>query len=920
MMLTAPPQHIPRQIITSHNNADYDAVASMVAAKKLYPEATLVSPTFITRQEFHDFTTAIPARFNFVQPKECDFSQVELVVVVDTRSPERLEHISDALAKPDITLHVYDHHPDRPGDIQADFSIIRLYGSCTAIFAEIIQEKGIELSMDEATMLGLGLYEDTGSFCFPNTTSHDFLAGAFLASQGMSFSIVKHLMAGDLTRQQVHVLDKLLKSAITHNIAGIPITIVEIALDNFLGDFASILGKLIEMEKLKVVFAIASMGDRIHMIARSSVKEVSVSKICQAFGGGGHPEAAAASIKESTPAQTRGQLLTLLVTTLSAEITVESHMTSPATVLPADTAIATAEKIMNRYGLKAVPIIDRTTMHCVGILELQTASRASTHQLGTLKVAEYMQRSFETLPVDAHLHVAIDLILQKRQRLIPIVRDDAVVGVLTRTDVLRMLVDESISIPEGNPHTKEHIERSVLEYMNDLLPKNILALLRSAGELGDDLDMPVFAVGGFVRDLLMKQPNLDIDLCIEGDVLVYANALAATIDGTVRHHHKFKTAVVSYINKEGQRDHIDVATARMEYYESPAALPSVELASIKMDLYRRDFSINALAIMLGRQKFGTLIDPFGGQKDIREKTISVLHSLSLVEDPTRILRAVRFERRFGFRISQQTERLIKNSMSLNMIERLSGSRLFNELKHVFDERNVSDCILRLDGWNFWKRIDHKLMLTPTKEGLLNSLDEVLGWYRLLYKDQPPENWMMYLMVMFQNIKHTEASDILDSLGLIERQKNDFTRLRGLAHKSSTRLIALHKNDTVTLGSMYESLAPLPLEGLLFLMARYGQEHNIGKDISLFMTKLKEVKPDLTGDDLMAIGYPQGPLLGHILRLLLLAKLDAKAIGKIAQHNLALAYCQANPNMQPDMKPTLEEFLAPVAPQVVESYD
>ena len=902
------PRITPQQIITSHNNADYDAVASMVAVKKLYPDAILVSPSFITRQEHHDFTTSIPTRFNFVMPKDCDFSQVELVVVVDTRSPERLEHIAEALENPDIELHVYDHHPDRPGDIESDYSTVRQYGSCTAILVEIIKEKCITLDRDEATMLGLGLYEDTGSFCFPNTTPHDFLAGAFLAAQGMNFATVKHLMAGDLTRQQVHVLDKLLKSAITHNIAGIPITIVEISLDNFLGDFASILGKLIEMEKLKVVFAIASMGDRIHMIARSSVKEVNVSKICQAFGGGGHPEAAAASIKDSTSAQTRGQLLTLLVTTLTAEITVEAHMTSPAKVLPGDAAIATAEKIMNRYGLKAVPIVDRATKRCIGILELQTASRASTHQLGTLRVTEYMQRSFETLPLNADLHVAIEIILQKRQRLIPIVNEDAVVGVLTRTDVLRLLVNEAITIPEGDPHNREHNERSVLEYMIELLPRNTLDLLRTAGELGDELNMSVFAVGGFVRDLLMRQPNLDIDLCVEGDGIVFGNALAEKIGGTVRHHHKFKTAVVSYINNAGERDHIDVATARMEYYESPAALPSVELASIKMDLYRRDFSINALAIMLGKQKFGTLIDPFGGQKDIKEKNVSVLHSLSLVEDPTRIMRAVRFEKRFGFRISPQTERLIKNSMSLNMIERLSGARLFNELKHVFDERNVTDCILRLAGWNFWKSMNPKLMITPTKETLLHSLDEVLGWYRLLYKDQPPVNWMIYLMVLCNNIKHTETSDILYNLGLIERQKKDFLHMRGLAHKASTRLIAMHKNNNISLGSMYEALAPLSLEGQLFLMARYGQEHNIGKDISLYMTKLKEVKPDLTGDDLIDIGYPQGPLLGHILHLLLLAKLDVKAIGKEAQGKLAKAFLRANAHIQPDAKPTLDEFL------------
>ena len=171
----------------------------------------------------------------------------------------------------------------------------------------------------------------------------------------------------------------------------------------------------------------------------------------------------------------------------------------------------------------------------------------------------------------------------------------------------------------------------------------MIQLLQSIGEVADKLDFNAFAVGGFVRDLLMKKTNLDLDIVIEGDGIAFAKALAAHLGGRYRTHERFKTAVVLMPDDFK----IDIATARLEYYEYPAAMPMVELSSIKLDLYRRDFTINAMAIQLNQEHFGTLIDFFNSQNDLKQKSIKVLHNLSFVEDPSRIFRAVRFEKRNG---------------------------------------------------------------------------------------------------------------------------------------------------------------------------------------------------------------------------------------------------------------------------------
>ena len=875
----------PKSIITGHMNADYDALAAMVAAGKLYPEAVLVAPTMLERQGSHLFADSIAYLFNLRQPKECDLSGVTLLVVVDTHQAGRIEHVKDVLTNPGLEIHVYDHHPDSDNDLPANKSDIRLWGSSTAIITQLIAERGISLTEDEATMMGLGIFEDTGSFTFGSTTEHDFTAASYLRRFGMDLETISELLSTDLTREQVHVLNDMLRHAVTHTVHSIPITVTEITLDNFMGDLATLVHKLIDMENFKVLFVLAAMGDRVHMIARSKIPDIDVGLVCSSFGGGGHSFAASASIKNKPMAEIREQLLTALIPIVTPQMSVGLHMTSPAITVDEDTSTVQAEEIMTRYGLKAIPVITRNG-NGFGLIEQHTAARAVAHKLGHLPVSEYMKRKVHTLAPDADLQEATEIILQQRQRLIPVVSNDRVVGVLTRTDIIRLLVEDTLHPHEDAPHSQEHRERNVAQLLRDRLPQDLVSILQEAGKLGDELSMPVYLVGGFVRDLLLKQENLDIDFSVEGDGIHFAEELAKRLHGRVRPHQKFKTAIVFYKNPAGREMHLDVATARLEYYEYPAALPTVELSSIKMDLYRRDFTINALAIQLNEKRFGMLIDPFGAQRDIKEKKISALHSLSFVEDPTRILRAVRFERRFEFRISGQTERLIKNALQLDMINKLSGSRLFNELKHVFDEKDVPACLRRMDGWKLLRMVHPMLRLTPARDILVASIDEVLAWYRLLYKDPMPRNWVVYLLGLTDNAKYPEVSALLDRLSFIERAKTDFMGLRESSRRASGKLAVLQREGAVSMSALYETLKPVDIEGLLYLMARHGQEHNIGQDISLFLTRLKDVKVDINGMDLAGLGETPGPLFGEALKHVLSAKLDGLARTKDEQIALA----------------------------------
>ena len=899
----------PHTIITSHSHADFDAIASMVAAQKLYPGATLIAPSMTIKTDSHPYLRNLFTNFSIQQPKDCDLSQVQKLIVTDTRRKGRLAHIHEVFNNKNLTIHLYDHHPDSSEDLLAAHKDVRQWGSTTAILVDLLQERDITISHHEATLFALGMYEDTGCFTFSSSTEHDFLSAAYVARFGIDFETLTALVKNDLTTLEIYFLNSLLNSQRTHIINDIPITIAEITVgDEYINDFSSVVTRMMELEaEIRVVFVLAAMKNKIHIIARSNTDEVDVGKVCQLMGGGGHAMAASASCKDMTLTHVKSNLIALLSTTVKSKATVATYMTAPARTIKSDMPMEEAEKIMIRFGLKAAPIVDSDTHHCIGILSLETASKAITHKLGHLHAKEYMQRGFKTLAPESELSAAVDIILSQDQRLIPIVYNETVCGVLTRTDILRIMVNESLRIPEQPMNDKQNI-RNVLPMLQSGLPMENLELLRDAGIIADECECQVYTVGGFVRDLLLKEHNLDIDLCVEGDTQGFVDALTLHLKGRARYHDRFKTATIYYQNSDKEERHLDVTSARMEYYDSPGALPSIEVSSIYMDLYRRDFTINAMAIHLNQKTFGQLIDPFGGQRDIKQKNISILHSLSMVEDPTRILRAARFEQRYGFKINTATERLIKNALKLDFFGRLSGTRLFNEIDHIFNERSSEACIERLDGWGIWAIIHPKLALTPTKIQLLQALEEALSWYRLSYKLPQPTPWVCYMLILCDNMKYEEISSALKRLTIADRVIKTFLRIRNIAHHAGMNLEKRHKEGETSLRSLYSCLVHVELEGLLFLMARFQGEEIIHKDIALYISTLRDVNVDITGMDLIGLGYPQGRDIGNILHLMLLAKMEGIAPDKSSQLHLAQRFLEKNTTTW-NTEPSYDEFIA-----------
>jgi tRNA nucleotidyltransferase (CCA-adding enzyme) len=865
--LTRTPSAIsPATIITSHLNADFDAMASALAASKLYPGARIVLPGS-QEKGLRDFLVRSSSYFmDVVRLKDVDLDGVKRLVVVDTRQKNRLGQLASLLERPDVEVHIYDHHPPSDNDIETPATFFRPVGANTTFMVELLRERGADIDPFEATIFALGIYEDTGSFTFNSTTPDDLRAAAWLLEQGADLKAVSDLLGHRFTPEHVELLSDLLNTAMTYTLAGISITVAKTSSPHYVEDFAVLAHELMDMEKLDVVFAMVFMVDQVLIVGRSREAKVDVGEVLKALGGGGHPTAASATIKGLTMAEAEESLLSELHRRLGTEPRVADIMSYPVLSIEPETPISTAHDQLTLYGITVLPVVKDGEI--LGLISRRTVEKAIYHGLQDLPVREYMTTDFAVAHSDDTLSRIQELIVDRRQRFLPVLDHGRIAGVITRTDLLQILSGDRARQPE--PLLSErHQRKNVTALLKERIQRRVLEVLITAGEVAEENGYQLYVVGGFVRDLLLRKSNLDIDLVVEGDGIIFAKEFAGRFAARVRAHKKFRTAVVIF--EDGFK--IDVATARWEYYEYPAAMPTVALSSVKLDLYRRDFTVNTLAIKLNPKEFGTLIDFFGGQRDLKDGVIRVLHSLSFVEDPTRVFRAVRFERRFGFRIGKHTLRLISNALQLKMFSKLSGKRLLHELRLILDEPDPRPAIGRLDELGLLAVLHQNLSMNSRVAATLSRAYDVLAWYGLLFRSGVPKRWLVYLLALFHDLKIGDAIEALERMAFDDSGKQGFIT-RVIAAGKATE--ALGRRPFIKPSEVYLLLKNLDLELVLYLLSTAKSE-DVRQAISRYITEIQDLKTDLRGEDLKAMGFEPGPIFRTILQRLLEARLDGEVM-------------------------------------------
>ena len=415
------------------------------------------------------------------------------------------------------------------------------------------------------------------------------------------------------------------------------------------------------------------------------------------------------------------------------------------------------------------------------------------------------------------------------------------------------------------------------------LPRARASLLRALGNLADESGVSLYLVGGVVRDLLLKQENWDLDLTVEGDGIAFARLVADRYGAGLAVFERFATARLVF--PDGLK--MDIATTRRESYAQPALLPTVQPASIKADLSRRDFTVNALAVRLNPQQFGRMLDPYGGQSDLRARTLRVLHAGSFQDDPTRIFRAIRFEQRFGFHLERTTLRLLAQAASTNLIQRLSGPRLQNEILLLLAERDPVRAIARLEQLKLLRFLHRRLCDTKNVKRTVTAVPKAFAWWAHRFPDSVIDRPIVYLMALSSESSPAVVAAMIRRLALSREQAKKMNIGRHRVDRALKRLTGKGKLQP---SKVYRLLAKFSDEALILLLAKQritqsGLRGLLKRQLVAYM-KNRAMKTVLTGRDLQAMGLLPGPQYTTILGKLLDARIDGTVATEADERVLA----------------------------------
>ncbi len=388
------------------------------------------------------------------------------------------------------------------------------------------------------------------------------------------------------------------------------------------------------------------------------------------------------------------------------------------------------------------------------------------------------------------------------------------------------------------------------------LPKELKQFLHIFLEKAYAEQIPVYLVGGCVRDILLNKTSLDVDVVVEGSAATLARASAKLYKAKLVNHLQFLTHTIHM--PKGR--HLDIATARTETYVEPASLPVVEPASLQEDLYRRDFSINAIALSLNRDDFGHVWDPFGGVDDLKNKKIRVLHAQSFKDDPTRVFRAARFCGRFGYELEWRTRDWLTEQIAQQTPARLSGARLREELIPLLMEKDPRPAFRLLSQWGALPFLVSNLKWEK-------SHDTFFG--QIIRQPEKDSTLMLRLLVLLHALPLPKAIGSLEHF-MFPRQMMDQI-------ESALTLLARMRDGSLSLYDMHRTTKrPLPPDVKTFIgKAVKMKSLSPRKHVEENWKKLQDSTPCLTGRDVRDLGYKPGPLFTKIFDALREARWEGK---------------------------------------------
>ncbi|WP_188998262.1 CBS domain-containing protein [Deinococcus roseus] len=645
------------RLILAHDNADLDAIASLALARKLHPDAIPVLHGGLDGSERTAFILFKDA-LGILTPEDLPDEEIESLIVVDTHDLGRLGEYAEVARK--VPVLVYDHHPTEgevpPGHYQ-------LVGSCATLLTRRIQQEGIELTNPEATLALAGLEADTDFFQNGNTTREDFQAAAYL-SQFADLRVVREITRQFFDPEALNILAELLKNPGWQDIGAFRVILKILQPEDRIPG-AGLAMRLISLTGADAVFLFLQDGERTDVVARARQRGPNVARILQDLGGGGHKQAASARV--DLPPEEAYRKVLECTAWQEKPILVQDRMTRDVRTLSDSLKINEAIVELVKIGHNGAPVLHEGKL--VGMVSRRDLDRAMRHGLQNAPVKSVMSRRVISIEPDEPLGHATELIRKHSVGRLPVVKGGHLLGILTRSDLL----GEAPPKPDLTEKVLGHLQMQDWE-MIETVRENAPSTAR------------IMLVGGAVRDALLGKHPTDLDVVVSGvDVIEVAQQSGLDF----KCYPQYGNATLTLPNG----NHLDLIQARDEYYTAPGAAPTVMKGTLEQDLARRDFTVNALALQLTPEvKF---IDQHDGLSDLQAEVLRVLHPLSFLEDPSRIVRGARLAVRLGFRLEERTLSTISDALPH---AEMAFKRLKNELLLVFQERTPGAVFEMLQEW------------------------------------------------------------------------------------------------------------------------------------------------------------------------------------------------------------------------------
>jgi tRNA nucleotidyltransferase (CCA-adding enzyme) len=893
-------------LVLCHTTADFDTLGAAVGLTRLLPGARIVL-TGGCHPTVQRFLALHRDEYPLIEHRAVNPSQIRSLVLVDAQQRDRFGIAADWIdlaTQRGASISLYDHHPPSEDAVPTQKQVVERVGAATTLVVEQLRQHQIQPTVAEATVMALGIHVDTGSLIFEQTTPRDADALAWLMGQGASLQVIAEFVEPGLPPTLQDLLATAMDTLHLENFRGCTVAWVSLRLDGYVPGLSGIVERLISLADADVLvfgaYYQAAKEDSQKLIligrARGRVSQkperegVHLGEILTSFGGGGHATAASATLTTETPLETMEQVMEQVRSHLPHPPIARQLMSSPVRTIRPETTIREAHRILLRYGHSGLSVVDAQDT-LVGVISRRDLDLALHHGFSHAPVKGYMASQVKTITPETTLPEIERLMVTYDIGRLPVLEQNQLVGVVTRTDVLRHLHQDQLQSLEETPQQLPARPRSTqfTQTLKTTLHPTLWDVLQTIAAAAQERGWHLYLVGGAVRDLLLGQTSekvmlADIDLVVDGfyqTAQVGAGVELAEVirarfpEVEMQTYGRFQTAALVWhkdLDSPLASLMIDIATARTEFYPYPAANPEVEASSIQQDLYRRDFTINAMAVRLTSPGTGQLLDYFGGLEDLHNKTVRVLHANSFIEDPTRIYRAVRFAVRLGFELDMQTKLYIHHAIESGIYAQMQRQvkrvpalqvRLKNELKYILEAQYWEPALHLLDQLGALQCIYSELAMTPQLWHQLRRMSRWLG--RFPWQHQCPP-WQMRLEILLATIPPAQRGDIAAALQLPDSSIQRLGQLDELERHWLEQL-----KPALPVSRIYQELAQVDRPTLLLVSARHPRP--LGKLIWRYLTQWSQIAPFMDGHRLKRMGYKPGPQFRDMLEGVLAAQLD-----------------------------------------------